>query len=78
MDLVFGYLELLRQAGPQRWAWEEMADIAAMKFRFLEEEEVSQWVTGLSADMHHYAPEHILSGAYVYEGWDADLVSVCV
>lgn len=33
VELVFAYLELLRKSGPQKWAWEEMANVAAMKFR---------------------------------------------
>ena len=35
---MFEYLALLRAAGPQRWAYDEMAAISDMKFRFAEEE----------------------------------------
>jgi nardilysin len=40
--LVFEYLALLRAAGPQRWAWDELAAMGAMKFRFQEEEEPAE------------------------------------
>ncbi len=38
VGLLFEYLALLRAAGPQRWAYDEMAAIGAMKFRFAEEQ----------------------------------------
>ena len=38
VGLLFEYIALLRAAGPQRWAYDEMAAIGNMKFRFAEEE----------------------------------------
>ena len=38
IGLLFEYIALLRAAGPQRWAYDEMAAIGNMKFRFAEEE----------------------------------------
>jgi nardilysin len=32
--LLFEYLGMLRAAGPQRWAFDELATIAQMRFRF--------------------------------------------
>lgn len=32
--LLFEYLGMLRAAGPQRWAYDEQAAIAQMRFRF--------------------------------------------
>ncbi|KFM22670.1 Insulin-degrading enzyme [Auxenochlorella protothecoides] len=75
VELVFAYLELLRKSGPQKWAWEEMANVAAMKFRFQEEDDVSNLVTNLSMDMHRYPPEHTLVGDYVHELWDEKLIA---
>ena len=31
--LMFEYLSMLRHAGPQAWAYQEMATIAGMKFK---------------------------------------------
>lgn len=31
--LVFQYLSMLRRAGPQRWAYDEMAAISGLRFR---------------------------------------------
>ncbi len=36
--LVFQYLRLLRDVGPQKWIWEECRDINAMQFRFKDKE----------------------------------------
>ena len=40
--LLFEYLAMLRAAGPQRWAYDELAAIAQMRFRF----QVGGWCVG--------------------------------
>lgn len=42
--LVFAYLALLKERKAQRWVWDEMANIAAMKFRYVER---PQWFLNL-------------------------------
>ena len=32
--LVFSYIKMLRQAGPQRWVFDELAATAEQRFRF--------------------------------------------
>ena len=34
VGLLFEYLGMLRAAGPQRWAYDELAAMAQMRFRF--------------------------------------------
>ncbi len=34
VGLLFEYLAMLRAVGPQRWAFDELAAIAQMRFRF--------------------------------------------
>ncbi|KAK9820983.1 hypothetical protein WJX81_000873 [Elliptochloris bilobata] len=75
IGLLFEYVALLRAAGPQRWAYDEMAAIAAMKFRFAEEEDACDYVARLAADMPHYAPEHALNGSFLHDDWRPELVA---
>jgi nardilysin len=76
LALLFDYLAMLRSAGPQRWVHDEMAAIAAMKFRFLEEEDPSEYVSQLATDMHNYPQEHVVAGAFLYDEYDPELASV--
>lgn len=73
--LLFEYLGMLRAAGPQRWAYDEQAAIAQMRFRFQEEEDASEFVSGLASDLFFYAPHDVLAGQYLFEDWDPALVT---
>ena len=75
VPLVFSYLEMLRQAGPQCWVFKELAAVSEQRFRFAEDEEASEYVSRLAASLPLYAPEHALNGSYVHDEWRPDLVS---
>ena len=74
VPLVFSYIEMLRQAGPQRWVFDELAAVAEQRFRFADEEEASEYVSRLAASLPLYAPEHALNGPHVHEAWRPGLV----
>jgi Middle or third domain of peptidase_M16 len=65
-------------AGPQRWVWEELRDISAMKFRFQEEEEPCDTVTRLASCLGWVPPHHVLCADYLHEKWTPDQVSGAV
>ena len=69
-ESVFQYISMLKDHGPQKWAWDEMAAISEMKWRFLEEEDPGDYVVQISSDMHIYPIHHALMGSYVHEGFD--------
>eukprot|EP00208_Stichococcus_sp_RCC1054_P001535 CAMPEP_0206142388 /NCGR_PEP_ID=MMETSP1473-20131121/16665_1 /ASSEMBLY_ACC=CAM_ASM_001109 /TAXON_ID=1461547 /ORGANISM="Stichococcus sp, Strain RCC1054" /LENGTH=1083 /DNA_ID=CAMNT_0053537371 /DNA_START=256 /DNA_END=3510 /DNA_ORIENTATION=+ len=73
--LLFRFLALLRDAGPQEWVFKELRDIAEVKFRFAEEEDACEYVTRLAAELHMFAPAHALKGQWVYGQWDPALVT---
>ena len=75
MGLLFQFLRLLREAGPQQWVFDELANIAQMRFKFAEEEDACEYALRLAADAPYYAPEHLLNGHYLYDHWDPKLVS---
>ncbi|KAK9808961.1 hypothetical protein WJX72_007074 [[Myrmecia] bisecta] len=74
IGLLYEYINMLRRVGLQKWAFDEMAAISAMKFRFEEEQDACDYVTRLAADLHTYAPEHIVNGSFLYDKWDPELV----
>lgn len=74
VGLVFEYLAMLRAAGTQRWVHDELSAIQATRFRFQEEQDACNYVSGLAADMHNYQPEHALVGEYLCDKWDPELV----
>lgn len=78
VPLLFSYIEMLHQAGPQRWVFDELAAVAEQRFRFADDEEASEYVSRLAASLPLYAPEHALNGPHVHEAWRPDLVSSSV
>lgn len=75
--MLFQFLNLLKQSGPQKWVFDELADIAQMRFRFAEEEDACEYALRLAADAPYYAPQHLLNGHYLYDDWQPDLVMLC-
>ena len=73
--LLFEYLAMLRAEGPQEWVYQELSDIGAMKARYIEEEDATDYVTAVSANMLHVKPQHVLLSDYLYQDWDPKLVS---
>lgn len=74
MGLLFQFLSLLRAQPPQKWVFDELANIAQMRFKFAEEEDACEYALRLAADAPYYAPEHLLNGLYLYDQWDPQLV----
>jgi nardilysin len=75
VDSLFHYLSMLRAAQPQRWAWEEMATIAEMRWNFLEEEDAAEYTAQIASDMHMYPVQHTLQGMYLHEKFDPNLIN---
>ncbi|GMH33878.1 hypothetical protein BSKO_01712 [Bryopsis sp. KO-2023] len=74
VKMLFQYLEMLRQAKPQAWVYEELKSIGEMKFRFQEEGDAADYVTRLSTAPFYFDSEHTLNSSYIYEDWDPELV----
>ncbi|EFN52789.1 hypothetical protein CHLNCDRAFT_138430 [Chlorella variabilis] len=75
VGLLFEFLALLRSVGPQRWAYDELATIAQMRFRFQEEEDAAEYAAGLASNLFFYAPADVLAGQYMFEDWDPALAT---
>ncbi len=74
LQLLFAYLDMLRDEGPQRWLYEEQSQLAALRFRFKESPEPINYVSALASGMHHYAPRDVLQGPYLMTEYDPDML----
>ena len=74
LELLFAYLDMLRERGPENWLYDEQARLAQLSFRFREPGNPSSYVTALAAGMRHYAPRDVLRGPYMMEDYDAGML----
>ena len=68
--LVFQYIRLLRDAGPQRWVFDELRAVKEQEFRFAEEEDGAEYVARIAASAERYRPEHAIAGEYLLTRFD--------
>jgi secreted Zn-dependent insulinase-like peptidase len=74
ISCVFAYIGMLKKVGHQEWIYTELKEIAEMKFKFLDKKEPSSYVTRLANNMQIFAPEHVISGSYLFHENKPDLV----
>jgi secreted Zn-dependent insulinase-like peptidase len=74
LQLLFSYLDLLREEGPKRRLFDEQAQLAELAFRFREQGEPIGYVSALSSGMHYYAPRDVLAGPYLMETYRPELI----
>ncbi|XP_068634694.1 nardilysin-like [Aristolochia californica] len=74
IGVVYQYLKLLRQVGPQEWVFKELQDIGNMEFRFAEEQSQDDYAVELAENLLVYSVEDVIYGEYVFKVWDSELV----
>jgi insulysin len=77
-DLIFGYLSLLKTEKVQKWFWEENKKMSGLSWQFLEVSDNSGYVSSLASAMQYYDTKELLHHGFVYDKFDADLISSCV
>ena len=70
LQLLFAYVDMLREEGPQRWLYDEQSRLAELAFRFREQASPMGYVSALASGMQFYAPEDILRGPYMMDRYD--------
>ncbi|MFN2329873.1 MAG: insulinase family protein [Chromatocurvus sp.] len=75
LQVLFAYLEMLREEGPKQWLFEEQSQLAQLAFRFREQGAPIGYVSALSSGMHYYAPQDVLAGPYLMQDYRPDLIS---
>ncbi|PLW81727.1 peptidase M16 [Kineobactrum sediminis] len=78
LQLLFTYLDMLREEGPQQWLYSEQSQLAELGFRFREQSNPVNYVAALSNGMHYYKPEDILRGSSLMSNYDEQMLAQLV
>ncbi len=73
-QLVFAYLDMLRDEGAREWLYLEQARLADLGFRFREKQEPIGYVAELANNMQEYAPADVLRGRYAMDRYDGEMI----
>ena len=71
---MFEYLDLVHEAGPEKWRFDENKIMADTQFRFVQEGSSDDYVSELSSCMPFVSPSDILSENFLLTDWDPQLV----
>lgn len=75
VTLVFQYLNMLRELGPQKWVFDELQCLSKVQFRFKDKEKPQSYVCSLASKLQYFPMEEVISGAYAFKEWRPDLVN---
>ncbi|KAJ2832377.1 metalloprotease [Coemansia sp. 'formosensis'] len=80
VSIIFGYIKMLVETGPQEWYYKELSLVSKAEFDFKDKEDAENYVCSLSSDGHnqYIPPQHILSHSSLMRRYDADLISKCL
>ena len=49
VGLLYEYIKMLREIGPQEWVFKELQDMTNMEFRFVEDDHPDEYAVNLSS-----------------------------
>lgn len=75
VQLLFEYIQMLKDAKMQEWIFREIQQVDATDFRFKEKDEPFTYVSRLGEQMQLYPPHHAIAGPYLLEQYDPELIS---
>lgn len=71
---VFRFIDLMRESGVPKWMFEEQRKLAELRFLYAEKANPMSLVRSLANDLHELPPDELLSGHYLLEEFDPELV----
>lgn len=74
LKLIFQYLNLLKQEGPQKWIFDEYRKLNEMQFRFKDKENPLNLVSNVVHSMIVYPLADVLSANYLLTEWRPELI----
>ncbi|KAJ2840677.1 metalloprotease [Coemansia sp. 'formosensis'] len=80
VSIIFGYINMLVEIGPQEWYYKELSLINKAEFDFKDKEYAENCVLGItSGGTNQYVPpQHILSHDSLLRGYNANLILKCL
>ncbi|ETE69221.1 Nardilysin, partial [Ophiophagus hannah] len=73
--VVFQYLKMLQQAGPEQRIWEEIQKIEANEFHYQEQTDPVEYVESLCENMQLFPKEDILTGDQLLFEYNPEIIS---
>ncbi|XP_071749609.1 insulin-degrading enzyme isoform X2 [Lepeophtheirus salmonis] len=74
IKIVFQYIKLLKEKGPQRWFFDEIKMLSIQQFEYKDMEKVQGYGSSIATWLHLYDIKDILCGDYIINNWRPDLV----
>jgi len=74
LQLLYAYMDMLRDKGPREWLYTEQSRLADLSFRFREQVSPINYVSALAGGMQTYSAEDILRGPYIMDRYDEDIL----
>uniref|UniRef100_A0A0B7AYG5 Insulin-degrading enzyme n=2 Tax=Arion vulgaris TaxID=1028688 RepID=A0A0B7AYG5_9EUPU len=74
--LIYQYINMLREKGPQEWIFKECQDLAAMSFNFKDKESPNAYTSSLSSRLQEYPISDILSVYMLFDEFRPDLINL--
>ncbi|KAI9803791.1 MAG: hypothetical protein M1825_001671 [Sarcosagium campestre] len=76
VKVIFQYIALLRDAGPQEWVFDELKGMAEVDFRFRQKSAAIDFAQAMSSVMQKpYPREWLLSGSSLMRRFDPDIIA---
>lgn len=74
VKIIFQYLQMLKDTGPQQWIFDESRSLREIGFNFRQKERAVEFTKTTAPRMHYYPPELVLKGASVPLVYDPILI----
>ncbi|BFZ09211.1 hypothetical protein BsWGS_12249 [Bradybaena similaris] len=74
--LIYQYINMLRQEGPQEWIFKECQDLAAMSFNFKDKESPKSYTSALSGRLQDYPIADTLSVYSLFDEFRPNLINL--
>ncbi|KAJ1925563.1 metalloprotease [Coemansia sp. S17] len=80
VSVIFGYIKMLVESGPQEWYFKELSLVSKARFAFKDKEDAMSYALRLSGEgrNQYVSPRNILSQNYLSSRYDADIISKCL
>ncbi|KAJ2036402.1 metalloprotease [Coemansia sp. S16] len=77
VSIIFGYINMLVESGPQEWYYQELALVSKAEFDFKDKEDAETYARTLSSGGHnqYVSPHQVLSHSALHTGFKADLIA---
>jgi insulysin len=74
IEYCLHYIEMLKEAGPQAWIFEELQAINKMKFEYMEKKKGMMHTARMAKYMHQRKIEELIVYPYLMEKWEPEII----